>query len=65
MGRLEGRVITGEERARAKRLEYLRTYRETHREEKRAYDRSWRRANPDKVKEYQARYWLRKAQETE
>lgn len=30
-------------------------------EARRAYKREWNRRNPDKVKEYQARYWARKA----
>lgn len=30
---------------------------------KKEYARAWRRANPDKVREYQRRYWQRKADE--
>lgn len=30
---------------------------------RRAYKRKWQRENPDKVKQYQERYWNRKAQE--
>lgn len=30
---------------------------------KAAYDRAWRRKNPDKVKMYRERYWEKKAQE--
>lgn len=33
------------------------------RQVKREYYRNWRRANPDKVKEYQRRYWERKARQ--
>lgn len=33
------------------------------REARRAYKRNWQRNNPDKVKEYQKRYWEKKAQE--
>lgn len=32
-------------------------------EARRAYKRKWQRENPDKVKEYQARYWDKKARE--
>ena len=31
------------------------------RAERNAYKREWQRANPDKVKEQQRRYWQRKA----
>ena len=27
---------------------------------RRIYSRNWRRANPDKVKQYNERYWLKK-----
>lgn len=30
---------------------------------RRAYKRAWQRANRDKVKQYQTKYWNRKAQE--
>ena len=30
-------------------------------EARRAYKRKWARENPEKVKEYQARYWEKKA----
>lgn len=30
---------------------------------RREYKRAWNRANPDKVKKYQAEYWQRKAEE--
>lgn len=33
------------------------------REAMRAYQRRWRKANPDKVKAANERYWLKKAQE--
>lgn len=29
---------------------------------KAAYEREWRRSNPDKVKEYRLKYWIRKAE---
>ena len=32
-------------------------------EAKRAYMRAWRSNNRDKVKEYQAKYWQKKAEE--
>lgn len=32
-------------------------------EARRAYKREWNRRNPDKVKQYQTRYWERKAAE--
>ena len=31
-------------------------------EARNAYRREWNRKNPDKLKEYQARYWQRKAE---
>lgn len=34
---------------------------EAAREAKRLYHREWRRKNPDKVREIQRRYWIRKA----
>ena len=30
--------------------------------ERREYYRRWREANPEKVKEYQRRYWVKKAE---
>lgn len=33
-------------------------------EARRAYYRKWRKENPDKVKQYQETYWIKKAQET-
>ena len=32
---------------------------------KNAYQREWRRKNPDKLKAYQARYWKNKAEQAE
>lgn len=32
---------------------------------RRAYKREWNRRNPEKVKEYQERYWNRKAEAAE
>lgn len=34
-------------------------------EARKAYKREWYRKNPDKIKEYQARYWERKAAESQ
>jgi len=34
-------------------------------EARRAYKRAWARANPDKVKAQQERYWIRKAEAIE
>lgn len=31
------------------------------REKQREYQREWRKKNPDKVKEYNKRYWMRRA----
>ena len=36
---------------------------EAAKEARRAYKRKWNREHPDKVKQYQANYWNRKAQE--
>ena len=33
-------------------------------EARRAYKRKWAKANPDKIKAQQERYWLKKAAET-
>ena len=35
---------------------------EAAKEARRAYRRKWAKANPDKVKSYQSRYWERQAQ---
>ncbi len=35
------------------------------REARRAYQREWRKKNRDKVREYEKRYWERKAAEAE
>ena len=52
--------MTGEEAKRA----YMRKYNKKYRNKEKAnkYNKEWRRKNPDKVKEYQRRYWERKAQ---
>ena len=38
---------------------------EAAREARRAYKRAWNKANPDKVKAAQERYWTRKAEQAE
>ena len=43
------------------RREYKRRYRIRNREKINSQQRAWRKKNPDKVKEYQARYWERNA----
>ena len=52
-------MATGQE----KRREYMKAYRDAHRDAINAYSRKWRQANKDRVREYSARYWERKAQE--
>lgn len=49
--------------AQAARRAAAKAYRENHREQLRAYNREWRRNNPDKVKASRERYWERKARE--
>lgn len=36
---------------------------QTIKEQKRAYQRAWRKANKDKVRETNKRYWMKKAQQ--
>ena len=43
------------------RRDYKRRYRIQNREKINLQQRMWRKKNPDKVKEYQAQYWERKA----
>jgi hypothetical protein len=52
-----------DEAAREARRQYYRDYARKHKESIRASQKKWRDANPDKVKEYTARYWNRRAQE--
>lgn len=49
------------EAARLARNAYQREYRKQNRELQNKYLRKWRAANKDKVKEYNAAYWARKA----
>lgn len=46
------------------RQDYKRQYRIRNQEKINRQQRAWRKANPDKVKEYQARYWERKAEKS-
>lgn len=40
--------------------EYMAEYRKNNREKLNAQRRAWAKDNPDKVKEYQERYWQKK-----
>lgn len=51
------------EAAKHERYEYMKRYRKENRERINELKREWNKNNPDKVKEYQERYWERKAQE--
>lgn len=42
--------------------EYMKKYREENRSKIREQQRIWRQNNPDKVKEYQEKYWSKKAE---
>lgn len=44
---------------------YKRKYRQRNKEKINKQQREWRGRNPDKVREYQVRYWERVAQRTE
>ena len=44
---------------------YAREYKRRNRERLNEYQRKWRKNNPDKVKAATARYWEKKAQESE
>jgi hypothetical protein len=50
-----------DEAARVKR-EYYQKYQQENRERLNKYQREWRAKNPDKVREYNQRYWEKKAQ---
>lgn len=52
------------EAAKAAKREYQRQYRAANRAKMAAYQRKWSRENPEKVREYTARYWEKKAAET-
>lgn len=42
--------------------EYMREYRRKNKEKVNAQRRKWAKNNPEKIKEYQDRYWSKKAQ---
>ena len=48
--------------AKEKRRDYMRNYQEAHRDKLKKYLRKWRSENPTKVREYEQRYWEKKAQ---
>jgi hypothetical protein len=50
-----------DEAARVKR-KYYQKYQQENRERLNKYQREWRAKNPDKVREYNQRYWEKKAQ---
>lgn len=50
--------------AKKKRAEYMRKYRAENREKINAAQRERNRNNPEKRREYQRRYWEKKASET-
>ena len=52
------------EEAKKKRAEYMRKYRAENREKINAAQRERNRNNPEKRREYQRRYWEKKASET-
>ena len=54
--------MTKEEKALELRREYSRNYRKTHLEQCRNAKRKWNKEYPEKNKQYQRDYWLRKAQ---
>ena len=45
--------------------EYMREYRKKNREKINAQKREWNKNNPDKLKEYQERYWEKQEQQEE
>lgn len=49
--------------AKKARNEYYKQWREKNRDKFNAACKKWQRANPDKIVEYQRRYWERKAVE--
>jgi hypothetical protein len=50
------------EEARQARNKYFRDYRKKNLEKSKERKREWRKANPEKVKQYQERYWRKKFQ---
>ena len=51
--------MTANEAKNAYQRQYMKKYRAENRNK---YQREWKRDNPDKVKEYNRRYWERKAE---
>lgn len=49
------------EKALQKKREYARQYRERNRDKINAQNREWRALHPDRVKEYNRRYWEKQA----
>lgn len=49
------------EDAKQARREYQREYKRRNAERINAYNRAWRKANPDKTRKYNANYWSKKA----
>lgn len=47
------------------RREYLRKWRQKNKKRVNAYQKQYRKENPEKIKEINARYWMKKAQEME
>lgn len=54
---------TVEEIAREKKRQYYQEYYRKNRKKINEQKREWRAANPDKVRQYNENYWLRKAEE--
>ncbi|MEC0199072.1 hypothetical protein P4H35_22230 [Paenibacillus taichungensis] len=50
------------EEARQARKKYMQEYRLKNLEKSKERQRKWRKANPEKVKQYQERYWEKKFQ---
>lgn len=46
------------------RRQYLKNWQNQNRERRNAYHKEWRKNHPDKVKEYNERYWDKKAAAT-
>lgn len=51
------------EAAKHERYEYMKQYRAENKERLRELKREWNKANPDKVREHQERYWERRAKQ--
>lgn len=51
------------EDAKQARREYQKKYKRQNAERINAYNRAWRKANPEKTRQYNERYWNKKASE--